>query len=456
MSNNNKEDLIKKLEDLAKKVLEYKKEHNQQTQRRPIIIEFCGSPKSGKTTTINSLNTFLKRNDFKTIVLSERASVCPVKDKKDPFFNIWTLTSAIAELIGYLESKDKYDVIIADRGIFDSLCWFEWLNHENDGNNSSLDNETYNILENFALIDLWRNIIDIVYIFKVPPSTSIQREYANLLTKKPGSIMREDTLSNFNKAIDRAKKKYSKYFRCVKQIDTSEQKNDQNQVGYDVTLNILEALKGLFIEKIGYFESSIKDELVHGINSVKILSNKEIKFKDRSIIENSDYIQPLPIAVITNKEKSKVLVVKKNKERTSKESPERDKLLLYLGGHLREEDDIDKNLNKTINKGLHRELREELGRSISVNSDDSFLIYTPTTDKSKKHLAICHVVTLDLENEKFNPSKEEFISKKGKSESGQVLEISKLKNKKPEDMEDWSREILKEVFYVKPNPRIFD
>ena len=56
---------IAELERLAKEVLRLKSEREQ---RRPLLIEFCGSPKSGKSTTINSLNIFLKRNGFKTIL----------------------------------------------------------------------------------------------------------------------------------------------------------------------------------------------------------------------------------------------------------------------------------------------------------------------------------------------------------------------------------------------------
>lgn len=49
---------IAKLEKLAQEVLQLKNIHRQ---RRPIVIEFCGSPKAGKTSSINSLNIFLKR-----------------------------------------------------------------------------------------------------------------------------------------------------------------------------------------------------------------------------------------------------------------------------------------------------------------------------------------------------------------------------------------------------------
>ena len=114
----NRKESIKELEKLASEILELKQERKL---RRPLLIEFCGSPKSGKSTTITSLNQFLKRNGFSTTVLTERASVCPVSNKKDPLFNIWTLTSTVAEIVDNLDSK-KTDIIIADRAVFDALC----------------------------------------------------------------------------------------------------------------------------------------------------------------------------------------------------------------------------------------------------------------------------------------------------------------------------------------------
>ncbi len=95
---------IKKLENSASKILQLKGEREL---RRPILIEFCGTPKSGKTTTITALNLFLKRNNFNTIVLTERAGVCPVPTKTHPFFNLWTMTSALAEMSAKLNCSDS-------------------------------------------------------------------------------------------------------------------------------------------------------------------------------------------------------------------------------------------------------------------------------------------------------------------------------------------------------------
>ena len=89
--------MIRRLQKQAEEVFSLKQE---QRQKRPIVIEFSGSPKAGKTSCINSLELFLKRNGFSVKVVQERASVCPVSDKQSPMFNLWTACTSLAGLIG--------------------------------------------------------------------------------------------------------------------------------------------------------------------------------------------------------------------------------------------------------------------------------------------------------------------------------------------------------------------
>lgn len=448
---------ILELEKLAKEVLSFKQEREL---RRPLLIEFCGSPKSGKTTTINSLNIFLKRNDFKTVVLTERAGVCPIVNKTHPFFNIWTLTSAIAEIVKQLDQgKDKVDIIIIDRGIFDALCWFHWLNSNPEKNAPYLDDDSYLTMKQFCFMDMWRSYLDLIYVFKVSPKTSINREYATLLTDTTGSIMNEPVLEGFNNSIEKIIKEYKLKYRNVIEIETdvlNETDNDPNFVSYQVTSNVLNILKELLIEKVGYFNLNISPQFV--LSDLKSIENLKVEFDNRDKVEkNMNAIQPIPIAVITNSKRSKVLVVKKSSKRTPSNSPESEKLLLYIGGHVRQEDmNDDSNTFKIIERALHREIQEEIGESISIKNKQPFLIYTTDHPKSERHLAICYVIELDLEDKKFKLTSDEFIMKTGKSKSGHILAIEEVNSKKYK-LESWSKEILKKVFKKdNTNPTLFE
>ena len=53
-----------------------------------------------------------------------------------------------------------------------------------------------------------------------------------------------------------------------------------------------------------------------------------IQFDLREQVESNDnLVQPIPIAVITNVDETKVLVIRKRKEAVSQESPEKDRVL---------------------------------------------------------------------------------------------------------------------------------
>ena len=306
--NENRKVVIANLQKKAKETLELKQKHRQ---RRPIVIEFSGSPKSGKTTCINSLELFLKRNGFRVEVVQERASVCPVADKKSPMFNIWTACTSITGMISQLEQKViTCDVIILDRGVFDAFCWFEWLSTK-----KALSNSQKNIIDDFLSIDLIVNRVDIVFA--------------------------------------------------------------------EVTEQTLEILKNMLMERIGYISPSnefytrlTKQRVIHcEKESVDKLLGK-LNFGLRSDVEENDsIIQPVPILVLTDTTRKMVLVVKKKKEAVSDDSPEKDKTLLYVGGHSRNEDCTEKTADDILaicRYTLQREVKEEIGISLSFDEIDLF------------------------------------------------------------------------------------
>ena len=420
-----------------------KAEHRQ---KRPIIIEFSGSPKAGKTSCINSLELFLKRNGFKVKVVQERASVCPVSDKQSPMFNIWTACMSLAGLIGTIENKsDNVDVLILDRGIFDALCWFEWL-----VSNSKMETEDKTIIDRFLLMKDLVKPIDIVFAFSVDPETSIKREYANLLTDKVGTIMNTKVLEDYYKALHKTVEQKKEQFHIILEIDTSNK--SQDEVGKEVTEMTLNSLKDLLMEKIGYLDNKITiQNYFKNANIVpfnKGISLPTMKFEIRDKVEtNNDWIQPIPIAVITNKSKDKVLVIKKNNKALSNDSPEKGKELIYVGGHTRHEDMINETDFLSVCKTtLKREIKEEIGISIAIEGLVPYFIYSKSNNKSQKHMAICFIVTIDESSVKLRLDPHELVTTKGKSKSGRFESIEQIMDF---DLEEWSRIILNHCFKTK-------
>lgn len=435
--------MIRELQELAENVLLLKSEHRQ---KRPIVIEFSGSPKAGKTSCINSLELFLKRNGFSVKVIQERASVCPVSDKQSPMFNIWTSCMSLAGLIGTLEDKTStVDVLILDLGIFDALCWFEWLS----ATGKMEDNQKFRT-EQFLLMEELIKSIDIVFAFCVEPHISIEREYANLLTDKIGTIMNKSVLEEYLCAIRRTIENKNIYFHSVFEIDTSNKVQDE--VGKEVTTKTLETLKDLLMERIGYIEKT--EQFADVIFANKVIEYNDLitllpsmKFDLREAVEaNANFIQPLPIAVITNKEKNKVLVIKKNKSAVSTTSPEKDKHLVYIGGHSRYEDKTESNSKEFISickTALKREIKEEIGIAVALKNINPVFIYSNDNPTSQKHIAVCFIVPVDEETIKLRLDSHELILNKGKSKSGKFLDFYEIQQL---ELEDWSKTILKYFF----------
>ncbi len=293
-----------------------------------------------------------------------------------------------------------------------------------------------------------------MYVFMVSPEVSIEREYANLLTNKRGSIMCEGVLAQYLNSVKEIIDEYGKDFRSIYQIETTNKA--QHDVSYEVTSKTLQLLKNMLIEKVGYVDREILS-LQDGFNDINTLlpALNRYAFDSRDIVErNLDAIQPIPIAVFLTPNEDKILCLKKTKSSTSAASPERGRLLFYAGGHTRIEDEFSVakcDFIKTAKNTLEREMFEELGISISLEDEDApFCLYTPHySEKSKQHLAVGWIIHLTPET-KLNLDSYELVQKKGTSKSGSFLTFSEVEKAFFENkniyLESWSKEILVKYF----------
>lgn len=429
---------IRALEQKAERILSQKE---KTVTRRPIVIEFAGSPKAGKTTTISSVMTFLKRNGFRTKLITERASVCPVSDKFSPDFNVWTGASSLVGILGSLNSREEqHDIAILDRGIFDALCWFQWQRE-----NGHLDKFQFDLFQDFFLNPYWTTKIDALLIFSVDPNASIEREYRNLLTRKTGRVMRPTVLQGLKDAIDLSREKYKNHFRNILQVDTTSKQPDA--VNFEVTSLLLDSLERQIVEEIGYFPATDLMQIEESVFPISQLAGTvgidDLAFEKREFVEAQDnLVQPIPAAIITNKERTKVLVSKKTKRAAGNKSAEYERLLFYFGGHVRAEDKnvATRDLLDVFEFCLWRELKEELDINYDISFDNTFCVWDKNNPKSKKHLAVLTVVEVDFRN--FTHSKESIEFKKG---DFRILDVGKLTDADIEGLEAWSAAIVEFV-----------
>lgn len=206
--------------------------------KKPIVIEVSGTPKSGKTTYIESLKVFLRRNGIKVKSIHEGASICPIEDKSNWFFNVWTLNYAINSLVENIFSPvPEMDVLIFERALFDSICWFKWFKKK-----ESLNEDEFRKIIDFISMEKYTGLIDMVCVMKADAETALTRENENMIVLGTGTIMNSKTISEINEIIDEALEEYSVLFKNkVFEIDTSNYTINEKNI--TITKLVLENIK---------------------------------------------------------------------------------------------------------------------------------------------------------------------------------------------------------------------
>jgi hypothetical protein len=263
--------------------------------------------------------------------------------------------------------------------------------------------------------------------------------------------MNQVILESYVKAIKKTVEIHKSTFDHILSFDTSEK--NQIEVGNEVTEALLLKMEIVSQEHIWYFDNSIAKYFSEGLSNKEILTlltKEEMKYGVRKEVEkDSNKIQIVAIACITDSERKKVFVVKKNPKSLGNEaSPEKDQLLAYVGGHVRKDDVRNTNgrFIELVHNGLQRELLEEIAQPLALDNIEPFFIYTPEySAKSKKHLAVCFHIQYDqIKINNFRLDTYEFVQKKGSSLSGRVIDVVDLCRETR--LESWTQEIIKVIF----------
>lgn len=403
--------------------------------KRPLIIEFSGLPKSGKTRIISILELFLKRNGFKVDVFIERASIAPIRTKGHLNFNTWV---SCASLQGMLEalSKPELDVFILDRGVFDALMWTHWL--ARTGKITSDEERT--CCEFFAM-NRWTDLVDLVLIMTCSPSTSIAREYSNQLTTKRGTIMSEDTLRQINESIEATRVAHGPRFKAIEHIDTTD--TESRETAVRIATKTLSVLTKFLDEEICVIPADKISSMVPSKGLVKEretvdafvdLVNSHKQFVRRSQAEvDPNLIQPIPCAIIRWKEQ--ILLLRRNK----KGHALHDKYLLWAGGHVNIRDDSP----SILVTALERELSEEvfIKGAYDTSKKPVALLRTDEDARASRHIGVLYEIALTSTDVALAMNQKEFRETRGTSMSGKLVPPEAL----PaiyDKLNDWSKSMV--------------
>jgi hypothetical protein len=102
-------------------------------------------------------------------------------------FNAWSLNYAISEILLAHHNVDRSDLVILDRGPFDSLAWMGVLKER-----SQLSENEYDIIRAYALHRHWMSKLALIFLLTCTPAISMSREHESKLITRPGIAMNEE------------------------------------------------------------------------------------------------------------------------------------------------------------------------------------------------------------------------------------------------------------------------
>ena len=207
------------------------------------VIEFTGTPRTGKTTLINNLYDFFKKGGFKVEVIEEfttskkyKREIYPLlKDKYKKIVNTEIPKYVLKELEDNLE-KD-FDIIIVDRCLFDRLIWVDRLYLKN-----GMTEDEYNDYKNLY-IPIIEDKIDIIIGTYCDSITALRRDYLANLSLDERHFLNKNNIDEYNKSFKRMKKLNKNV--CL--VDTS---CSQREVSLVVCDKIINKLRDKYLDKI--------------------------------------------------------------------------------------------------------------------------------------------------------------------------------------------------------------
>jgi len=418
--------------------------------RKPIVFEFAGVPKAGKTTSLNALQAFLKRCGFRVEVVVERASVCPIRDKKHFNFNVWTACTTLALILEKTQNPpgpDDPHILILDRGLFDSVCWLMLMERL-----ERIRPQEREVIENFLRIDDWQQRISAVFVMTVSPADAMRREKGLLPVEgTKGSIMNEEVLEQMLKTTHATTERMKRDFRIF-EIDTSSgQSRDAKRTAEIVADMALRVIEEHLREDILSIQQEVairtfgggKHLFADGAAQLIKQFDRDGTYSPREEIESDrTRIQALPVVVIRNRNGD---VLRLRRRERSKRNPLNEKVVIWAGGHVRKED--QRNGDSILQCAL-REVQEEL--RLSLDPHELRLrgaVYSQLGERTSKHVAIVYEWRAETDDVAVVLSTAEFFERRGTSLSGSFAPLAELVHdvETGKISEEWSVEIVQEL-----------
>ncbi len=244
----NNEDEYNKLKKLHYRKLEVYKMKMVLDNKKPYVIEFTGTPRTGKTTLIKNIEDFFKKCNFSVTVLEEFTTSDRYKKEikprlKNEYENIvnMEIPKYVLEDLNTAINK-KPDVILIDRSLLDRMIWVERLY-----NKECISKENYdNYIKEY--IPIIRNKINIIIGTYTDSLTALKRDYKANLSLEKRSFLSKKNVDEYNSALVNVNKISKNNNINFNMYDTT--MKSEREVSFEIIDTILSDMRRVYIEEL--------------------------------------------------------------------------------------------------------------------------------------------------------------------------------------------------------------
>lgn len=221
---------------------------NVLSNKTPYVIEFTGTPRTGKTTLINNLYDFFKKQGFTVEILEEfttskkyKKEIYPtLKDKYKNVVNTEIPKYVLKQLEDSISAKP--DIIIIDRSLFDRLIWVDRLFLK-----QGMSKEEYEAYKK-TYIPIIKEKINIIISTYADSLTALKRDYNANLSLEKRNFLNETNINEYNQSLLNMKNIANQEQINFHLFDTT--KKNQREISFEVIDVILEDMRKYFLDKV--------------------------------------------------------------------------------------------------------------------------------------------------------------------------------------------------------------
>lgn len=232
--------------------LHYKKQELKKlkgiVEMHPYVIEFTGTPRTGKTTLIHNLNDFFKKAGFSVAYLEEFTTSSKYKKEIYPKLKDQYKSIINTEIPKYVlqQLKDEIDnrpnIIIVDRSLFDRMIWMDRL-YLKDG----VGKEEYDAY-NSQYVPLIKDNIDIIIATYTDSLTSLQRDYMANLSLEERHFLNEQNVNEYNASLVNMEKLAKEEDINLYRFDTTD--CSIRELSIQITNTILDDMRKSYVKQL--------------------------------------------------------------------------------------------------------------------------------------------------------------------------------------------------------------